>query len=128
METLGDKLKRIEAAKAQEAAARAAAEAVSAAKAEELRRKSVRDQFETWKRDIISAVDQDKEPLSLQIATAPPKDGRTSWLISASESPDHDLFLDFERWATEQGLEIKTDHADGNGGGGARLTVSSAAK
>ena len=125
MERLGDKLKRVEADMAERKTAQAETEQAAAERADRSRHEAVRNQFEAWKRDIAAAILGGELPPALRIATAPPIDGRTSWLISAPQSPDHDLFLEFQKWATEQGLQIKANHADGRGGGGALLTVAS---
>ena len=125
METLGDKLKRIEAAAAAQGDQRAAADRGAAEVTERRRKQAVRQQFETWKQDITSAIKQDKLPPSLRLASAPPPDGRTGSLISGPANPDHDLFLDFQRWATDLGLNVRVDFADGRGGGGELLTISS---
>jgi hypothetical protein len=125
MERLGDKLKQIEATMAAERAQQNEAEKAAAAEAERLRHEGVREEFETWKRDIAQAIDRGEVPRPLRVATAPVPPGQPAFLLSAPESPDHDLFEEFERWATGEGLSIRVSHADGRGGGGALLTVLS---
>ena len=79
MERLGDKLKQVEAGITADDAARTEAEKATAAVAERLRYEAVRDQFETWKRDIAAAIARDELPPTLRVATAPPgKTGATA--------------------------------------------------
>jgi hypothetical protein len=67
------------------------------------RKEAVREKFEAWKTDIRSAIDRCMPPPPLHLAFAPPLDGKNGSLISGSPNPDHDLYLEFKRWANDQG-------------------------
>jgi len=125
MERLGDKLKRIEAAAATQQDQRAARYRAAADEVERRRKQAVREQFETWKQDIISAIDQGKAPPSLRLDSMRLAPGQAGSSIAGSPNPDHDVFLEFQQWATDQGLSVRDDFADGHGGGGDLLTISS---
>jgi len=125
MERLGDKLKRIEAAAIVQQDQRAASDRAATDEMERRRKQAVREQFETWKQDIVSAIDQGKTPPLLRLASMFLAPGQAGSLISGSPNPDHDVFLEFRQWATDQGLSVRVDFADGHGGGGDLLTISS---
>jgi hypothetical protein len=127
METLGDRLRRIEASEAERKATQEEMKKSVAEEADARRKLAVREQFEKWKEDIKSAIDRDMPPPPLHLAFAPPSDGRNGSLISGSQNADHDLYLEFERWANDKGLEVRVNFADGCGGGGELLTVRSKA-
>jgi hypothetical protein len=124
---LGDKLRLIEAGEARQQADRDAAAQAATVEAEQRRRESVRDLFENWKRDIERAVDRGVRPPPLRVAPVAKPNVRHALLISSPKCPDHDLYLDFQRWTTEQGMRILVGYADGHGGGDALLSLSSSA-
>jgi hypothetical protein len=112
MDTVGDKLKPIEAAEEQRQAAKKIADEAAAADAEHQRYEACRDRIEEWKQDIAAAVGRGVLPPPLRVVPSPPRDGHTRWWMSSPESQDHPLYLELERWATEQGLEIQNNWAN----------------
>ena len=87
MERLGDKLKRIEAAAATQQDQRAARYRAAADEVERRRKQAVREQFETWKQDIISAIDQGKAPPSARLDSMRLAPGQAGSSIAGSPEP-----------------------------------------
>jgi hypothetical protein len=112
MERLGDRLRRIEAAEAQGEAERKTTDRAKAEDADRQRHQALRDQLEDWKYIVVAAIGLGELPPPLRVVPPPPTDVRTTWPISAPESPDHNLYLEFVRWAAERGLEVRESGAD----------------
>jgi len=106
MERLGDKLQQIEAAEARREAEREATDQVATEDSDQQRHQAVRNQLEDWKYIIVGAIGLGQLPPPLRIVPSSPGDTGPRLLISAPESPDHNLYLDFVRWAAERGLEV----------------------
>jgi hypothetical protein len=107
METMGEKLAKIEANKAQQSEldARHFADMETA---ERTKKETFGADFGRWMQDIASSLNAGREPPMLRVER---------WIIDREGFPisnpkhrDNDLFVDAERWANTNGLNIKVNY------------------
>ena len=108
METLGSKLAEIEAAEARRVAELEAAELASVEAAAREEKEEARSEFDTWKQEAILAITAGNQPLALSVPHW--MEGRADIIISNPKHRDHDLFLELQRWAQSEGMEILVDY------------------
>lgn len=97
-ENLGQKLANVEAGGAEPSVTENNA-------SDELRRQNLREKFEQWKLAVTHAIENGIKPPSLTVPLVD-KNGK-SVRISHKRAADHDLYVEIEQWAKEQGLAIR---------------------
>jgi hypothetical protein len=126
MPTLGDKLRTVETAQAEEKARRLATEAGAAEIAERARREVVREFFANAQRLTAEAIGAGKIPPPF--VTPSEVKGNGTYTILDPTHPDHGIYAEFLTWAASEGLTIEGQCHQTGGRSAARLYVQAAKK
>jgi hypothetical protein len=117
MPNLGDKLRALEFAKAEEDASRAAAAARHAETEEQKRLAAILEFFEQTKRFATESINAGKIPGQFTVPHHSPANG-TNDILSKSHK-DHQMFAAFKEWARSEGMDVRGQNSDN----GAKFTV-----
>ena len=117
MPNLGDKLRGLELAKAEEEASKAAAAARHADTEEQKRVAVIMEFFEQTKRLVVESINSGRMPGHFMVPHHSPANG-TNDILSKSHK-DHHMFAAFKEWARSEGMEVRGQ----NGNNGARFTL-----